>query len=190
MTNEQLVLKIQAGETQFMGMLWEQVERFALQQIGKFYSRHTDRCKSLGVDMENLRQEAYLILYGAIEGYNADKGVKFLTYANYHFIKCFYAAVGLHRATRKYSEVSFDYAVNDNGETVTLLSSVSKRYMTCIACARLIGSLRPAPSPKPMRKFRLFGSITASHIPSAKFQYPLSALPSVRIFVQGTAFPV
>lgn len=127
MTNEQLVLSIQAGETHFMGTLWEQVERFALQQIGKFYSRHADRCKSLSVDMEDLRQEAYLALYGAIEGYNADKGVKFLTYANYHFTKCFYTAVGLHRATRKYSEVSFDFtiAVNDKGEALSLLDTMA-----------------------------------------------------------------
>ena len=74
MTIEQIVIKIQAGETDLMLALWEQVERFVKMQVGKFYHRHTDRCTSLCVGFENLQQEAYLSLYKAVDGYNVNKG--------------------------------------------------------------------------------------------------------------------
>ena len=55
-----------------------------------------------------------------------EKGVKFLTYAGYHLIKCFYASVGLHRATRKYTEYSLDYVKVDNakGDSLSLLDII------------------------------------------------------------------
>ena len=123
MTNEQLALKIQAGETHLMGKLWEQSEGFVFQQAGKFYKQHFNRCKSLGIEFEDLTQEAYLALYEAVKNFDAEKGYKLLTYARFHFIKRFYAALGLHRATRKYTEVSFDVVakINANGDYISLL---------------------------------------------------------------------
>jgi len=116
MTNEQLVVRIQAGETDLMSTLWEQVKLFAYKQAWKFYKRQTNRCLSLCVGIEDLQQEAYLAIYQAVEAFDIEKCVKFLTYAGYHLIKCFYTSVGLHRATRKYAEYSLDYIIVDNAK--------------------------------------------------------------------------
>lgn len=125
MTNEILVIKIQSGETDLMPTLWEQVERFTNQQAAKFYYKHAERCASMGVELEDLQQEAFLGIYKAVEQYNADKGVKFLTYAGYHLMKRFSSALKMNRAEgRRPTPMSLDetMAVNDNGEAVNLLN--------------------------------------------------------------------
>ena len=77
MTNEELVLRIKAGEdaAKNMEVLYNQVRRF-IQAIAWKYRGNGD--------MEDLEQEGYLALYPAIEGYDPAQGVKFLTYAEYH----------------------------------------------------------------------------------------------------------
>lgn len=77
MTNEQLVARIRAGEDVSGNMLqlWQQVRSFI----------HVLAIRYQGIaDMEDLEQEGYLALYPAIDGYDPDKGVLFLTYAEYH----------------------------------------------------------------------------------------------------------
>lgn len=74
MTNEQLVIRIKAGENvaDNMERLYTQVRRF----IHALAWRYRD-----SGEMEDLEQEGYLALYPAIDGYDPDQGVKFLTYA-------------------------------------------------------------------------------------------------------------
>lgn len=77
MTNEQLVTRIRAGEdvSRNMLQLWQQVKAFI----------HTMAMRYQGMaDLEDLEQEGYIALYPAIDGYDPDKGVLFLTYAEYH----------------------------------------------------------------------------------------------------------
>lgn len=74
MTNEELVMKIKAGEDpeQNMEQLYIQVRSFI----------HTVACWFKGYeDLEDLEQEGYLALYAAIDGYDPAAGCKFLTYA-------------------------------------------------------------------------------------------------------------
>lgn len=77
MTNEQLVARIKAGEDVDMNMLqlYEQVRRF-IHGIAWKYRENGE--------MEDLEQEGYLALYPAIDGYDPEQGVKFLTYAEYY----------------------------------------------------------------------------------------------------------
>ena len=77
MTNEQLVLRIQAGENvaENMEQLYNQVSRF----IHSVASRYRD-----SGELEDLEQEGYLALYPAIDGYDPNQGATFLTYAEYH----------------------------------------------------------------------------------------------------------
>ena len=79
MTNEQLVIRIQAGENvaENMAQLYDQVRRF----IHSLAWRYRD-----SGEMEDLEQEGYLALYPAIDGYDPGQGVKFLTYAS-HWIE-------------------------------------------------------------------------------------------------------
>ena len=77
MTNEQLVIRIKAGEDVAgnMEQLYSQVRRF----IHTFAWKYRD-----SGELEDLEQEGYLALYPAIDGYDPAQGVRFLTYAEYH----------------------------------------------------------------------------------------------------------
>lgn len=77
MTNEQLVIRIKAGEDVAgnMEQLYNQVRRFIHAVAWKY--------RDSG-ELEDLEQEGYLALYPAIDGYDPAQGVKFLTYAEYH----------------------------------------------------------------------------------------------------------
>ena len=76
MTNEQLAARIRAGEdaAENMARLYDQVKDFIHSVAWKY--------KGLG-DLEDLEQEGFLALYDAIDHYEADQGVKFLSYAEY-----------------------------------------------------------------------------------------------------------
>ena len=77
LTNEQLVIRIKAGEDVAgnMEQLYNQVRRFIHVLAWKY--------RDSG-ELEDLEQEGYLALYPAIDGYDPAQGVKFLTYAEYH----------------------------------------------------------------------------------------------------------
>lgn len=76
MTNEQLVIRIKAGENadDNMEMLYSQVRSFIHAMAWKY--------RGSG-EVDDLEQEGYLALYPAIAGYDPDQKVKFLTYAEY-----------------------------------------------------------------------------------------------------------
>ena len=77
LTNEQLVIRIKAGEDVAgnMEQLYNQVRRFIHVLAWKY--------RDSG-ELEDLEQEGYLALYPAIDGYDPAQGVRFLTYAEYH----------------------------------------------------------------------------------------------------------
>lgn len=89
MTNEQLALRIRAGENPARNMaeLYEQVKGFIHTVAWKY--RHSG-------ELEDLEQEGYLALCDAVEGYDEERGVTFLTYAAYH----------LHSRMRRYLETN------------------------------------------------------------------------------------
>ena len=74
MSNEQLVMLIKAGEdvAENMEQLYSQVKGFIRSIAWKY--QHTG-------ELEDLEQEGYLALYPAIDGYDPERGVKFLSYA-------------------------------------------------------------------------------------------------------------
>lgn len=77
MTNEQLVLRIQAGEN-----VAENMEQLYL-QVKAFIHTIAWKYRDSG-EMEDLEQEGYLALYSAVDGYDPAAGANFLTYAAYH----------------------------------------------------------------------------------------------------------
>lgn len=79
MTNEQIVIRIKAGidRSGNMQKLWEQ-NRALIRDMAKRYKGYAD--------MEDLEQEGYIALYDAVEGYDPEKGYKFMTYAR-HWIR-------------------------------------------------------------------------------------------------------
>lgn len=74
MSNEQLVACIQAGidVAENMLLLWERNQGM----IGKIASRYAGY-----ENIEDLKQQGYIGLYDAVQGYRAEEGSKFITYA-------------------------------------------------------------------------------------------------------------
>lgn len=81
MTNEELAMRIKSGETELMSELWSQVCRFVYKQANKFYVAYEDRCKNMGIEVEDLEQEGYIAIYKAVEGFDPSRNTTFLTYA-------------------------------------------------------------------------------------------------------------
>ena len=79
MTNEQLAARIRSGENvgNNMAILYDQVKDFIHAMAYKYHGQG---------ELEDLEQEGFLALYDAIDHYEADQGVKFLTYAS-HWIR-------------------------------------------------------------------------------------------------------
>ena len=79
MTNEQLAARIRSGENvgNNMAALYDQVKDFIHAMAYKYHGQG---------ELEDLEQEGFLALYVAIDHYEADQGVKFLTYAS-HWIR-------------------------------------------------------------------------------------------------------
>ena len=122
MTNEELVIKIKAGETGLMNELWPQVENFVCAQARKFYNAYSGRCAQMSVELEDLYQEGYFAIQKAVDGYDIDKGVTFLTYAGYHIKNCFGDALKIryknwqNNTCRQAS--SIDAPLNEEGYTL------------------------------------------------------------------------
>ena len=76
LTNEQLVLRIKAGEDTAANMLklWEQNKGMVYKIALKFKGQE---------EIEDLVQQGYLGLYDAVENYDTDAEVLFLSYATY-----------------------------------------------------------------------------------------------------------
>ena len=76
MTNEQLVIRIKAGidVANNMLQLWQQNQGY-ITSIAKRFQGYEDK--------EDLMQQGYIGLCNAVDGYNPDEGVLFLTYAGF-----------------------------------------------------------------------------------------------------------
>lgn len=74
MDNEQLVIRIQAGDNvaENMLQLWEQNKNF-IRCIAVKFSKYTE--------MDDLQQEGYIALCNAVSHYDTDQGVPFINYA-------------------------------------------------------------------------------------------------------------
>lgn len=76
MTNEELVTRIKGGEKDLMSALYTQNLRY-IQIIAR------KLCADIN-DYEDAIQDAYFGLVAAVEAYDKDKGVKFMSFATYH----------------------------------------------------------------------------------------------------------
>lgn len=76
MTNEQLVLRIRAGENiaENMLALWQQC-RGVIVELARKYSAVAEQ--------EDLEQEAYFAISKAVDSYDHEKGASFLTWARF-----------------------------------------------------------------------------------------------------------
>lgn len=78
MSNEELVAAIQAGATERMGELWEQVKRFVVMK-----ARRIPLEGRSDVELNDLIQSGYLALVNAVADYDPDGEYAFLTHLGY-----------------------------------------------------------------------------------------------------------
>lgn len=83
MTNEELALRIQAGEGELAGQLWEQMARLVYRHCHRYFTLYGERCAHAGVTLDDLMQEGYLALMDAAQAYDPAKGFKLSSYLKY-----------------------------------------------------------------------------------------------------------
>jgi RNA polymerase sigma factor (sigma-70 family) len=101
MTNEELVYKIKAGETDLMEQLWDKVYRFVAQQAGKYTFKYANRCSSEGLETDDFIQVGFFAMVKAIETFpSEDSQYKFTTYLHRQLLNHFNELSG---NSRRYS---------------------------------------------------------------------------------------
>lgn len=81
MTNEDLVILIQQGQTELYNELWERVRKLIVMLIDK---RIQNRILPNDTDKEDFHQCAYFVLLAAVKAYDSNKPYKFNTYLDLH----------------------------------------------------------------------------------------------------------
>ena len=74
MSNEELVVAIQAGETERMGELWEQVEGLVKWKANHVVTALELRGNPCGVEFEDLYQSGYIAMVEAVHHYKPENG--------------------------------------------------------------------------------------------------------------------
>lgn len=84
MTNEEIVVLIQQGQTELYNELWERVRKLIVMLIDK---RIKNRILPNDIDKEDFHQCAYFVLLAAVKAYDSNKPYKFNTYLDLHVRK-------------------------------------------------------------------------------------------------------
>ena len=154
MTNEQLVIRIRAGEETAANMLqlWQQDKAF-VSKLARRYAGYAE--------MDDLMQEGYLALCDAVAHYDADKGVPFINYAAF-WIKqrlgryaersgAVYLASGVFQDVARYKRLCQEYAKEYGCEPSDLeikhLLDIDRETLDKVKNASRIGQIRSLSEP-------------------------------------------
>ena len=86
MTNEALAELIQHGDNdELLPVLWEKTAKLLYKMSAQTYILYKDALKQRGIEPEDLNQECYTVLLGAVKAYDSDKGYMLSTYFGYQF---------------------------------------------------------------------------------------------------------
>lgn len=114
-SNEELVLRVQAGEQDLIPSLWAQVERFVRQQA----RRRAQFCVG-AVEFDDLYQSGFLALVAAVETFDPDRGMSFIGWMVPHLKTAFNEAAGTRSERQKLDPIhranSLDQPVNEDGD--------------------------------------------------------------------------
>ncbi len=98
MMNEELAVRIQAGEREYIPILWEQVYKLVYRIISRLLERNPSTKQAMheaGQTVEDLRQEGFFAVLDTVEAYSDDAGFAFNSYLKYHIMTRLFGAVGL-----------------------------------------------------------------------------------------------
>lgn len=102
MSNEQLVALIQAGATEYMEQLWEQVRNLVLWKARRIMSALEARGNPCGCTLDDLGQTGYVALVAAVDSYKPEGGA-FSSWLMF-YLKNEFAALTGYRSQREKNE--------------------------------------------------------------------------------------
>lgn len=91
MSNEELAIKIQQGNTELLGTLWDRLFLLVCKKANQFHEYSKGRG---GLEIEDLTQIGFLAMVEAAETYNPQLEAKFATWLCIYLRKCFQIASG------------------------------------------------------------------------------------------------
>lgn len=110
MSNEELVAAIQAGATERMGELWEQVEKLVKWKANRIMTALSLKNNPCGVELDDLMQSGYVAMVAAANTYNAENG-KFSTWLMYHLQKEFADITGYRTKQGQHDPLNLPYGM-------------------------------------------------------------------------------
>lgn len=93
MTNEELALCFQHGDSGAVGPLWTQMKGLAYSLAFRFYNRRAEACRAAGVEAADLQQESYFAVLDCAAAYDPEKGLKLTSYMKFQTLRRFNAVI-------------------------------------------------------------------------------------------------
>jgi RNA polymerase sigma factor (sigma-70 family) len=100
MSNEELAVKIKAGETSLYSQLWTQCERFFRVKANNYYYHNRNRADGAGQTVDDFYNSCFLAMVNAVEDFNPESGYTFLTYCTLPMKKVFRSLIGIRTSRR------------------------------------------------------------------------------------------
>ena len=125
MTNEQLAVLIKQGEQERAPELWENVRKLLYKLSFHQYTAHADLFKQQGLSLEDIQQESYFAMLGAVEAYNPEKGYMFTTYLNLQLKRRLRSILRLKDPLNREDTRSLDAPLEDENEDSDTLHDVT-----------------------------------------------------------------
>ena len=129
MTNEELAENIAlGGADELLPKLWENTRKYFYKKADSYYRAHSERCKSVGIEAEDLKQECYIAMLDAVKAYGKrteeHRETKFLSFTGYHIKLHFAELLGYRTKTDRLEplnnvSVSLDEPVERDSEEAT-----------------------------------------------------------------------
>lgn len=122
MTNEELAVRIKAGEAGLYGELWENMRRLIGRETLRFYLLHTSSCDDAGVTPDDLLQCGFLALHDAVQSYDPETGYKLSTFLKYPLKTQISEAMGTRTKKRRPLNgcTSLDLPIGEDEDGATL----------------------------------------------------------------------
>lgn len=137
-SNEELALKIQAGEREYIPLIWERTKHIIYKQAQRY--NHVILQYTF-LDMDDIVQCGFLAVIAALKAYNPEKGYRFSAYIGRRFQEEVHALCGHKKINRK-GEAWLEYppyaislnapAFNDESEDKEIIDTLTDDNTECI----------------------------------------------------------
>jgi len=128
MTNEELVVNIQRGNTDLLPELWDQVRLLICRSANRFFNQNRERCDAAGATVDDLTQEGFFAFMDAVRYYDPAKDYKFCTYLSLPLKKHFATASGGRENNRREPlniSTSLDSPISDDDGGIALVDTIA-----------------------------------------------------------------